>query len=149
VPSCSRSFGFDYGHRVMNHESKCKHLHGHRGLAEVTVEAAALDSLGRVVDFGCIKDIVGGWIDENWDHGFLLHCNDMVTLRAFATFNSEHDFKQKVYLLPFNPTAENIAAYLGKKINAIMPEGEGLRCTHVKFYETPNCWSDWYDQSKG
>lgn len=58
-----RKFEFDYAHRVLGHESKCKHLHGHRGVAEVIVSSPGLDSLGRIIDFGIVKQRVGKWID--------------------------------------------------------------------------------------
>ena len=34
--TCTRKIEFDYGHRVFKHGSKCKHIHGHRGVIEVT-----------------------------------------------------------------------------------------------------------------
>ena len=55
MPTITKKLEFDYGHRVLGHEGKCRHLHGHRGVAEVTVYAPSLDNLGRVVDFGAIK----------------------------------------------------------------------------------------------
>jgi 6-pyruvoyltetrahydropterin/6-carboxytetrahydropterin synthase len=53
--SCTRRIEFDAAHRVMEHESKCKHLHGHRYALEATFVAPDLDTLGRVVEFGVIK----------------------------------------------------------------------------------------------
>jgi len=64
----TRKIEFDSGHRVLGHEGKCAHLHGHRYVAEITVESAGLDSLGRVVDFSVIKEKVGKWVDENWEY---------------------------------------------------------------------------------
>src|SRR5436853_739224 len=72
----TRRFEFDYGHRVLGHEGKCRHLHGHRGVAEVTVQGLELDSLGRVIDFSVLKREVGEWIDNNWDHNILLNTQD-------------------------------------------------------------------------
>ena len=75
----TKKIEFDYGHRVLGHEGKCCYLHGHRGVAEVTVCAVddgGVDDLGRVVDFGVVKEVIGGWIDEKWDHNFLLHKDD-------------------------------------------------------------------------
>ena len=61
--TCTRKLEFDAAHRVMEHESKCRHLHGHRYVAEVTVATSELDGLGRVLDFGLLKTELGGWID--------------------------------------------------------------------------------------
>lgn len=72
---------FDYGHRLVGHESKCAHYHGHRGAVEVTVEAEALDGVGRVIDFSAIKSEFGTWLDETFDHAMLLRDDDPLLAR--------------------------------------------------------------------
>ena len=72
----TRKLHFDAAHRVMQHESKCKYLHGHRYVVEATFEAAQLDDLGRVVDFGVIKERLGQWLDAHWDHATILYQKD-------------------------------------------------------------------------
>ncbi len=130
--NCERRFQFCCGHRVKNHESKCRNLHGHNYVAWVTCESHELDSLGRVIDFSVIKQLVGNWIDENWDHGFVLWSTDHEAIEAVSAVN-----KQKLHLIDANPTAENMAAYLMKMANILMPEN--IRCTQVKLFETENC----------
>ena len=78
-------------------------------MAEITCEAEALDAIGRVIDFGAIKEKIGGWIDANWDHTTILWERD-AELSALI----EGATQQKNYLLPANPTAENMAAYLAQ-----------------------------------
>ena len=57
--SITRKIEFDAAHRVMEHEHKCKNMHGHRYVLEVEVEMKnKLDDLGRVIDFGLLKDII-------------------------------------------------------------------------------------------
>ncbi len=136
--SCTRKLEFDAAHRVMLHESKCKYLHGHRYVIEATFEAktsdSMLDSLGRVIDFGVIKDVLGTWVDSHWDHNTIL-CKDDKPLGSVI----EEQLEQAVYYLADNPTAENMAAYL---FNVICPElfaDYDVQCTHLRLYETPNC----------
>lgn len=159
----SRKFEFDAGHRILNHESKCAHLHGHRYVAEVFVYNHNLDGLGRVIDYGLIKSIVGKWIDDNWDHNFLFHPEDPL-LKALQLLDrqaargkpvnldasnplgqySKEVFGGKVpYVFPpkTNPTAENIAMVL-------LREAHRLLCKHVDvvgvtIHETPNCAAMW------
>src|SRR6185436_17614711 len=69
--SCTRRIEWDAMHRIPRHESVCKAYHGHRYSADITCEAP-LDELGRVVDFGVIRDRVGGWIQARWDHTAIL-----------------------------------------------------------------------------
>src|SRR5207249_8708993 len=57
----TREIRFCYGHRLLNHAGKCRHLHGHNGRAVLVLEAARLDGLGMVMDFGRIKQIVSAW----------------------------------------------------------------------------------------
>ena len=71
----TREFDFCYGHRLLNYEGKCRHLHGHNGRAVIILEAATLDPRGMLVDFGDIKREVQRWVDDNLDHNLLL-CRD-------------------------------------------------------------------------
>lgn len=148
--SITKSFGFDYGHRVLNHEGKCKHLHGHRGTALVTVAAPMLDKLGRVIDFGCLKTRIGGWIDENWDHNMILNEDDPLLelydesdgsvegeLSRWQEFIDKLFAGKKPYIMPMghNPTAEKISEELFFKTAPLLPEG--ILITKIDFYETP------------
>ena len=72
----TREFHFCYGHRLLNYDGKCRHLHGHNGRAVIALEAPQLDRLGMVVDFSHIKRVVSAWIDEALDHKMLLHKDD-------------------------------------------------------------------------
>src|SRR3954454_16377910 len=69
----SREFSFCYGHRLLDYQGKCRHLHGHNGRAVLTLEAQELDRLGMVMDFSHIKRVVNSWIDETLDHRMILH----------------------------------------------------------------------------
>lgn len=134
--TCTRRFCVDAGHRVHKHESKCAHLHGHSYKIHVTVSAPQLDPLGRVVDFGLLKTIVGRWLEERWDHGFIVGEEDRDLITALRAVPG---VKQKLYIMPFNPTAENMARYL---VNTICPSlfaGTSLHATCVVVEETENC----------
>jgi 6-pyruvoyltetrahydropterin/6-carboxytetrahydropterin synthase len=121
----------------MEHESKCKHLHGHRYVIEATFEATALDALDRVIDFGVIKERLGHWVDTHWDHATILNVKDAALGEAIAaqTF-------QKIYYLNGNPTAEKMAEYLFSEICPSLFAGSDVRCVRLRLYETPNCYAD-------
>lgn len=150
--SITRRFQFCAGHRVMGHESKCANLHGHNYVAEITVVAPDIDKQGRVVDFSVIKDVVGGWIDRNWDHGMILNRDDpfvglidrvdvqaskngmmWVTPRGEVSPNM-----QKLYTMQENPTAENMALLLLDVGNEIL-RGVRVIVHKVRLWETENC----------
>lgn len=72
-------------HRLtLDYESKCSKTHGHNWIVTVYCKSDRLDNNGMVCDFTHIKRAV----EEQLDHK---HLNDV---------------------LPFNPTAENIAKWI-------------------------------------
>ena len=125
----TREISFCYGHRLLNYDGKCRHLHGHNGLAVLTLEAPELDSLGMVMDFSRIKRVVNTWIDETLDHRMLLHRDDPVlpALRAQG---------EPVFVMDVNPTAENIARLIFE-----FARGQGFPVTEVKLWETESCYA--------
>lgn len=131
---CTRRIEFDAAHRVVDHESKCKNLHGHRYGIEATFEAASLDTLGRVIDFGEIRSVLGAWVDENWDHTTILWEKDRELGEVIAAKTG-----QRIFYMPTNPTAENMAEYLLQQIIPMLFKGKLVNCTRVLLQETPNC----------
>ena len=129
-----RRIPFCAGHRLLGHEGKCANLHGHNYVAEIYVSGSEVDEVGRVVDFAVINQLFKGWIDENWDHGMILASDDVDAINAMAQVAPN-----KVYPLPYNPTAENMARYLltevGPKLLSSV-EGYELKLTKVVMWET-------------
>lgn len=132
--TCTRRIEIDAGHRLLNHESKCAHLHGHRYGFDITVTAAALDSVGRVLDFGCIKEVLGTWLDETWDHAFIVQQGDPLT-EWLVDNDQKHD------VLPCPPTAENLARLVGEAAQDMLDPG--IKVVSVVCHETPNCQATW------
>src|SRR5512140_1443914 len=104
------------GHRVVGHEGKCVGLHGHNYRIHFTVamtpqfdparlDDVDLDRVGRVIDFSVIKTKLCDWLERVWDHKLLLWCDDPFVQSMTALH------KESVCVVPFNPTAENIARY--------------------------------------
>lgn len=133
---CTRRFQFCAGHRVFRHESKCAHLHGHNYVAFVHATAPELDPLGRVIDFSDLKRHMGAWIDENWDHGFIVFRDDQETAEVLQRFPG-----QKVSVLDFNPTAENLAQYL-LRVVAPREVPAPVEVIRVVLWETENCFAE-------
>ena len=96
-------------HRLnLNYESKCANLHGHNWIVTVWCKSQTLDANGMVMDFTHIKRQV----QDKLDHKFL---NDVV---------------------PFNPTAENIAKWVYNQIpncyRVSVQESEGNVATYER-----------------
>jgi len=130
----TRVLEIDAGHRLLKHTGKCRNYHGHRYVFEVTVTSKELDAVGRVIDFGVIKEKVGGWLDDRWDHGMILELGDpmLAVLR---------DQGLKFDTLTTPPTAENLARNLHKVAEDLL-EGDGIKVVNIRCRETPNCWAD-------
>lgn len=138
----TRRFEFDAGHRILKHESRCKHCHGHRWVAEVTCRAPKQDELGRVIDFGVVKEVVGKWIDENLDHNMILNSKDPL-LTDLTEKQQEAVFMGKPpYQIPCNPTSENLAILIQERADILLAP-LGVRCYHVRVWETPSCYADY------
>ncbi|MEL7089042.1 MAG: 6-carboxytetrahydropterin synthase [Planctomycetota bacterium] len=127
-----RYHDFSTGHRVHNHESKCAHLHGHNYRIHFKVEALELDEVGRVVDFSVIKTTLCNWLEDNWDHKFLVWKHDPM---AFTL--SQLD-PEGVVQVPFNPTAENMAKFLLEVVGPAQLDA-GLKLVEVRIEETRKC----------
>ena len=137
--SITRRFQFCAGHRVYKHESKCAHPHGHNYVLLATFEpilGQGLDELGRVIDFSVVKDVLGKWIDENWDHGFIYFEKDYELSEMFSEY---HRFKN--YVMTENPTAENMALHLLHKVCPKIFLGSGVKAVKIELWETENCYA--------
>lgn len=137
--TCTRRLEFDAAHRVTRHESKCSNLHGHRYVAEITCEAPELDSVDRVIDFGEVKRIVGGWIDDCWDHGTILNSDD----RELIALCEKNGWRHYVMERPHEePTAEAMSKELFHVASNLLGD-KGIHVARVRLYETPNGWAEY------
>lgn len=158
-----RSHEICAGHRVVGHESKCRHLHGHNykfhfkvapkhGCGKVVTRGKlvedGLDSVGRVIDFSVVKTTLCQWLEDNWDHKFLHWSRDNLidALKIAASRPScplEHEdhehFLGSLVALPFNPTAENLAAYMVDVIGPQLLDQYGVELVECTIEETSKC----------
>ncbi len=125
----TREISFCYGHRLLNYDGKCRHLHGHNGRALITLQGKQLDRQGMLVDFQDIKLRVQHWIDEQLDHNMLL-CRDDPLLPLLR------ERGERVFVMDSNPTAENIARLIFEKAREA-----GLPVIEVVLWETENCFA--------
>lgn len=149
------------GHRVVGHEGKCRHLHGHNYRIHFTCEAEKLDDLGRVIDFSVVKDRLCMWLEKNWDHKFLVWENDALMYGIHCSVNNDDEqsqedrqhFNESLVWLDFNPTAENLAEHLLKVVAPAQLKGTGVTVTQVTIEETRKCsatvTTDKSQQSRG
>lgn len=140
----TRRLEFDAGHRIPDHRSQCRHLHGHRYVIEITLSGAIIDKAGdaangMVMDFSKVKDLAKQHLVDAWDHAFLAFSGDS-TVVDFLNSLPGH----KTVVLDRVPTAENLARIAFDRLNAVYRDtyGNHLQLERIRLYETPNCWAD-------
>lgn len=120
------------GHRVHGHEGKCRHLHGHNYRITFTCESDDLDDIGRVIDFSEMKAKLCMWLEDEWDHKMLIWEKDPLA-------EVLPDIDPTVVIVPFNPTAENIAQHLVEVVGPAQLVGTGIKLVHCNVEETRKC----------
>ena len=134
---------WDMGHRVLNHRSVCKGLHGHRYKAEICVEGklvleSGASEEGMVIDFADIKKVALKFIQGELDHAFMVWDKDEELLEFFQKSKGH-----KPVIVAFTPTAENVAAYIFNELKDKFTDvfKTGLRLQSVKLWETPSSYA--------
>lgn len=140
----TRRLEFDAGHRIPNHASQCRHLHGHRYAIEITLSGELIgiegaSEEGMVMDFSDVKRIAKAVLVDHWDHAFLAYRGDRAVVDFLETLPGH-----KTVVLPVIPTAEHLAAEAFRILDAAYLDtyGNQLRLERVRLYETPNNWAD-------
>lgn len=143
--SITKRIEWDAGHRLLKHGGKCQNLHGHRYAADITIVPSShagtkrdhkgVDEVGVVLDFSTAKRVVGGWVDDKWDHGYVAQEGD-----PFGTLADE--LGMKVYWMRNAPSAENLAEELYHATKVLL-EPHFVRISRIELFETPTCSAVW------
>jgi 6-pyruvoyltetrahydropterin/6-carboxytetrahydropterin synthase len=140
----TRRLEFDAGHRIPDHRSQCRHLHGHRYALEITlagdiIRQAGDPANGMVMDFSEVKALARQHLVDLWDHAFLVWDGDLPIV-AFLDSLPAH----KTVLLDCVPTAENLAQTAFAILDTVYRDtyGNHLCLERLRLYETPNCWAE-------
>lgn len=163
--TASRKISIDMAHRVPDHGSKCRNLHGHTYTVIATIGGALAtygEEKGMVMDFGFLKELMMSEIDAHYDHGLCLYVNDPVLSRLlgpeYAEIKERVEATGAAYLTDCDnvfgagklavvtevPTAENLAAIW---FNALGPlvfvrSEQRAMLSNIRVWETPNCYAD-------
>lgn len=140
----TRRLEFDAGHRIPDHKSQCRHLHGHRYALEISLAGEIIErpgdaANGMVMDFSEVKSLAKHHLVDAWDHAFLVYAGDTAVV-GFLQSLPEH----KTVILDCVPTAENLARKAFSILDAVYRDtyGNHLSLQQIRLYETPNCWAD-------
>lgn len=140
----TRRLEFDAGHRIPDHASKCRNMHGHRYVLEITLEGEPIHAPGRpehgmLVDFADVKRLAQELVVDRWDHAFLVSRDDHEVLDFLLGLDWH-----KTVVLDRVPTVENLTqlAFDGLQREYRKRFGANLTLARVRLAETPNCWAE-------
>lgn len=133
ITTAERYHDISMGHRVVGHEHKCRHLHGHNYRIHFVCAAETTDSLGMIIDFSEIKNTLCAFLENEWDHKMMLWCEDplLESLQALVP--------EDILVVPFNPTAELIAQYLVQEVAPRLLAGKNVFLVSCRVEETRKC----------
>ncbi|MDA1128104.1 MAG: 6-carboxytetrahydropterin synthase [Chloroflexi bacterium] len=132
-------FTFDSGHRLLDYNGKCAYPHGHTYRAEVFLESQQLDRLGLVHDFTDLKERVKTWVDENWDHAFLVNSQDTELISGLTgvALSRVYQFRNE------NPSCEVMSRELYEKTVELC----GVTPLKVRLWESVNQFAEYHGES--
>ncbi len=113
---------FSAAHALRGYNGDCKELHGHNWTIQVFVRSQELDEIGIAVDFKVLKKELNEILAE-LDHKYL---NE---LPAFANCN---------------PTSENIACYIYKRLAAAVNDGRA-KVSRVRVCESLTSGASYFE----
>ena len=138
----TKVFSYAMAHALDNYDGLCKNIHGHNYHLEVTVSGIpVVDTLspkkGMLIDFSDLKTIINREIVDVLDHALML--NDATNPDLISLLKKTYE---RVIMVPFQPTTENMLCYLADTIQKVLPEGVLLYSLKLK--ETDNSYAEWY-----
>jgi 6-pyruvoyltetrahydropterin/6-carboxytetrahydropterin synthase len=137
----TKSFTFEMAHALAGYDGACKNVHGHSFRLEVTVRGAPQNLPGHpkdgmVLDFKDLKKLVQTQVLDVFDHALVL--NESTPTTVVQALESHYE---KVILLPFQPTSENLVLLMVDKIRKDLPANTELYC--LRLYETATSCAEW------
>ena len=126
-------------HALFGYDGLCKNIHGHSYRLWVTIIGNVLEEEnhvknGMVLDFSLLKKIVKPEIVDKYDHSLVLNANSPHANIDFSAF-------EKVFLLPYQPTSENLVYDFVQVIKEKLPKNVDLH--KVILSETANSYAEW------
>ena len=126
-------------HALYGYDGLCKNIHGHSYRLWVTIIGNVLEEEnhvknGMVLDFSLLKKIVKPEIVDKYDHSLVLNANSPHANIDFSAF-------EKVFLLPYQPTSENLVYDFVQVIKEKLPKNVDLH--KVILSETANSYAEW------
>ena len=138
----TRLFSFEAAHALHYYDGPCRNIHGHTYKLQVTVIGTPLSDSnhpknGMVLDFGDLKQLVQEQVLTHVDHALML--NQETPDDLVESLRRHH---QKLVLLPYQPTCENMLLDFKDRLQLSLPAQVELHS--LKLWETQLSFAEWY-----
>ena len=135
----TKQFKFEMAHALHGYDGLCKNIHGHSYRLWVTIRGDIMIRKGHikdgmVMDFSVLKKIVKPSLIDKYDHSLVLNANSPHSEIDLSAF-------EKVFLLPYQPTSENLVSDFALEIKRQLPKG--IELYKVVLSETINSFAEW------
>jgi 6-pyruvoyltetrahydropterin/6-carboxytetrahydropterin synthase len=158
----TKTIEIDAGHRIPDHNSVCRNIHGHRYRIELAISGSELQQqgseAGMVTDFGFMKQIMIEHIHKPCDHHLMLYHQDPILIYFCPDVRMEHltEFEKPFFAVwqstkigyitvcSFIPTAENLAEAWYWAVSAKVTEKLGIQPEYIRVWETPTSSATYY-----
>jgi len=129
-------------HALWNYDGLCRHIHGHSYKLLITVigepiSHTANHKLGMVLDFADLKALVKEPVLDYFDHSLVLNKSTEGALPEEL-----NELYEKVHLVEFQPTCENLVIHISEAIRPLLPAG--VQLFSVRLYETASSYAEWH-----
>ncbi len=139
----TKEFKFETAHALKGYDGLCKHIHGHSYELKVCIIGKPIadqksPKLGMVMDFGDLKKIVREEIVDKMDHALVLSSQS----EEAKKFAEKDEMFQRVILVDYQPTSENMLVDFVERIKPRLPEGIKLHSMFLR--ETVTSYAEWF-----
>lgn len=135
-------YDFEMAHILKDYDGPCRNIHGHSYKLYVTITGTPIEDIaspkkGMVMDFKDLKAIVKNHIIDRFDHALVINRE---TDPALIENMQKH--MEKLILVDYQPTSENLAADFAGIIKAHLPKSVSLH--NIRLWETASSYSEWF-----
>lgn len=138
----TKRFHFEMAHTLYEYDGLCRNIHGHSYNLEVTLIGEPRKEPnhpkdGMVMDFGDLKRIVKSEIVNRFDHALMV--NSLIPESQLELLKKTTD---RIIVVDFQPTSENIAAFIAEILQQQLPEDVTL--FSIRLFETVTSFAEWF-----
>jgi len=138
----TKRFHFEMAHALFQYDGLCRNIHGHSYNLQVTLIGEAKKQPGHpkdgmVLDFGDLKKVVKSKIVDRFDHALMIN-----SLFSEEQINLLKQTSERIIVVDFQPTSENIVTYISEILKQHLPSGVSL--FSIRLYETVTSYAEWF-----